>query len=200
MYLLRRVEVWARNRLKRVVKTPKLQFIDAGLLATLLDLGSAEVQQDRSRFGNVLETFAYSELLKHITTAADDYRVLYCILAKVTDMSFRPKGEILFNDYKDFSVTSFLRNDTVNIEIKHYYRDVDLFEVDVVIENAAGQLIGVEIKASATVKAGDLHGLKKLASVAGGQFKMGVLLYDGTETLPLGDHLWAAPLSTLWGQ
>jgi len=157
MYLLRRVEVWARNRLKRVVKTPKLQFIDAGLLATLLDLGPAEAQQDRSRFGNVLETFAYSELLKHITTAADDYRVLY-------------------------------------------YRDVDLFEVDVVIENAAGQLIGVEIKASATVKAGDLHGLKKLASVAGGQFKMGVLLYDGTETLPLGDHLWAAPLSTLWGQ
>ncbi len=157
MYLLRRVEVWARNRFKRVVKTPKLQFIDAGLLATLLDLGPAEAQQDRSRFGNVLETFAYSELLKHITTAADDYRVLY-------------------------------------------YRDVDLFEVDVVIENAAGQLIGVEIKASATVKAGDLHGLKKLASVAGGQFKMGVLLYDGAETLPLGDHLWAVPLSTLWGQ
>jgi len=157
MYLLKRVEVWARNRLKRVVKTPKLQFIDAGLLATLLDLGPAEVQQDRSRFGNVLETFAYSELLKHITTATDDYRALY-------------------------------------------YRDVDLFEVDVVIENAAGQLIGVEIKASATVKAGDLHGLKKLASVAGGQFKMGVLLYDGAETLPLGDHLWAAPLSTLWGQ
>ena len=157
MYLLRRVEVWARNRLKRVVKTPKLQFIDAGLLATLLDLDPAEVQQDRSRFGNVLETFAYSELLKHITTAADDYRVLY-------------------------------------------YRDFDLFEVDVVIENAAGQLIGVEIKASATVNAGDLHGLKKLASVAGGQFKMGVLLYDGIETLPLGDHLWAAPLSTLWGQ
>jgi hypothetical protein len=157
MYLLRRVEVWARNRFKRVVKTPKLQFIDAGLLATLLDLGPAEAQQDRSRFGNVLETFAYSELLKHITTAADDYRVLY-------------------------------------------YRDVDLFEVDVVIENAAGQLIGVEIKASATVKAGDLHGLKKLASMAGGQFKMGVLLYDGAETLPLGDHLWAAPLSTLWGQ
>jgi hypothetical protein len=34
-------------------------------------------------------------------------------------MSFRPKGEILFSDSKDFAVTSFLRNDTVNIEIKH---------------------------------------------------------------------------------
>jgi hypothetical protein len=69
----------------------------------------------------------------------------------------------------------------------------------VVIENAAGQLVGVEIKASATVKDSDLRGLKKLASVAGDQFKMGVLLYDGTETMPLGDGLWAAPLSTLWG-
>ena len=68
------------------------------------------------------------------------------------------------------------------------------------IENSAEQLIGVEIKASATVKESDLRGLKKLASVAGKQFKLGVLLYDGTETLPLGDGLWAAPLSTLWGQ
>lgn len=38
MFLLRRIDVWARNRLNRVVKTPKLQFIDSGLLATLIDL------------------------------------------------------------------------------------------------------------------------------------------------------------------
>jgi len=156
MYLLKRIEVWARNRLKRVVKTPKLQFIDAGLLATLLDLGVAEVQQDRSRFGSLLETFVYGELLKHSTTAEDDYRLLY-------------------------------------------YRDVDMLEVDVVIENTAGQLIGVEVKAAATVKTNDLRGLKKLANVAGDQFRMGVLLYDGTETMPLGNDLWAVPLSTLWG-
>ena len=157
MYLLKRIEVWARNRLKRVVKTPKLQFIDAGLLATLLDCGAAEVQQDRSRFGKILETFVYSELLKHSTAANDDYQLLY-------------------------------------------YRDLDMLEVDIVIENASGQLIGVEVKSSATVHDGDLRGLKKLASVAGNLFKMGVLLYDGTETMPLGDGLWAAPLSTLWGQ
>jgi predicted AAA+ superfamily ATPase len=157
MYLLKRVEVWASNRLNRVVKTPKLQFIDSGLLATLIDLDVAEIQQDRSRFGNVLETFVYGELLKHVTTAEGQYRLLY-------------------------------------------YRDVDKFEVDVVIENAAGQLVGVEVKASATVKESDLRGLKKLASVAPDQFKLGVLLYDGNETMPLGDGLWAAPLSTLWGQ
>lgn len=158
MYLLKRADVWARNRLNRVVKTPKLQFIDSGLLATLVDLGTAEVQQHRSRFGNVLETFVYGELLKHATTTAEgDYRLLY-------------------------------------------YRDADKYEVDVVIENAASQLVGVEVKAAATVKESDLRGLKKLASVAGDQFTMGVLLYDGTETMPLGDGLWAAPLSSLWGK
>lgn len=81
-----------------------------------------------------------------------------------------------------------------------YYRDADKYEVDVVIENAAGQLVGVEVKAAATVKQSDLRGLRKLASLAGDQFKMGILLYDGDETMPLGDGIWAAPLSTLWGQ
>ena len=157
MYLLRRIEAWSTNRLSRVVKTPKLHFIDSGLLATLMDLGASEVRQDRSRFGNVLETFVYAELLKHANTAEGDYRLLY-------------------------------------------YRDADKFEVDVVIESAAGQLVGVEVKSSATVKDSDLRGLKKLASIAGDRFKLGVLLYDGTETMPLGDGLWAAPLSSLWGR
>ena len=156
MYLLKRVEVWARNRLNRVVKTPKLQFIDSGLLSTLIDLTPATAQ-DRSRFGHVLETFVYGELLKHATSAESDYQLLY-------------------------------------------YRDHDQFEVDVVIENAAGQLVGVEIKAAASVGTNDLRGLKRLASIAGEQFKLGVILYDGTETLPLGERLWAAPISSLWGQ
>lgn len=156
MYLLKRIDVWARNRLSRVVKTPKLQFMDPGLLAALLDLTAQEVHQDRMRFGNVLETFVFAELLKHTTTSDGEYRLLY-------------------------------------------YRDADQFEVDVVIENAAGQLIGVEVKASATVKEKDLRGLKKLASLAGSQFKMGVLLYDGAEAMPLGDGMWAVPLSSLWG-
>ena len=157
MYLLKRVDVWARNRLNRVVKTPKLQFIDSGLLATLLELTSDEVQQNRTRFGNVLETFVFSELLKATTTAENEYALMY-------------------------------------------YRDADKVEVDVVIENAAGQLVGVEVKATATVKESDLRGLRKLSALAGAKFKMGVLLYDGDETMPLGDNIWAAPLSTLWGK
>ena len=67
------------------------------------------------------------------------------------------------------------------------------------IENASGELVGVEVKAAATVRDSDLRGLKKLASLAGDQFKMGIVLYDGDETMPLGGGIWAAPLSSLWG-
>jgi hypothetical protein len=65
--------------------------------------------------------------------------------------------------------------------------------------DTAGQLVGVEVKAAATVKENDLRRLKSLESLASSQFKMGVLLYDGTATMPFGDGIWAAPLSTSWG-
>ncbi len=156
MYLLRRIDVWARNRLNRVVKTPKLQFIDSGLLGMLSGIRYTDVQVDKTGYGHILESFVFGELLKHTAASDDDYRLLY-------------------------------------------YRDADRYEVDVVVENSAGHLAGIEVKASATVKERDLRGLKKLASLAGDQFTTGVLLYDGDETLPLGTDLWAAPLSTLWG-
>ncbi len=156
MYLLKRIDVWSHNRLNRVVKSPKLQFIDSGLLSTLLDLSLEEIRQDRTRFGNVLESFVFGELLKHTTTAEGDYRLMY-------------------------------------------YRDADKVDVDIVIENAIGHIIAVEVKAAATVKNSDLRGLKKLANISGHQFKMGVLLYDGTEIVPLGNSLYAVPLSSLWG-
>jgi predicted AAA+ superfamily ATPase len=156
LFLLKRIEAWSHNHLKRVVKTPKLQFIDAGLLATMLKVTTPEIQRDRSRFGGLLESFVYGEMMKHAITAEEEYLLLY-------------------------------------------YRDIDKVEVDIVIENTAGEIIGVKVKAAAGVKPGDLNGLKKLAQTAGALFKMGIILYDGTETLPLGDRLWAAPVSTLWG-
>lgn len=80
-----------------------------------------------------------------------------------------------------------------------HYRDHDQVEVDFVIEDGAGRIVGVEVKSSATIKAADLRGLRRLASIAGERWVAGVILYDGTEPLPFGDGLWALPLATLWG-
>ena len=57
LFLVRRVEPWFRNQLKRLVKTPKLHFLDSGLLATLLGATTERVARDRSIFGTMLETF-----------------------------------------------------------------------------------------------------------------------------------------------
>jgi predicted AAA+ superfamily ATPase len=80
-----------------------------------------------------------------------------------------------------------------------YYRDHDQYEVDFVIENAAGQLIAIEVKAGATVRDGDLRGLRKLAELAGPRFVAGVVLYNGLQTVPMGERLSLMPLSSLWG-
>ena len=80
----------------------------------------------------------------------------------------------------------------------YYYRDQDKNEVDFVIANRVGHIVGIEVKSAASVSANDLKGLKKLAASAKKSFIAGVILYDGNETLPLGDRLWAIPISTLW--
>jgi hypothetical protein len=71
-------------------------------------------------------------------------------------------------------------------------------EVDVVRERDDGTIVGIEVKAGATVKAGDFGGLLALAEACGDQFAFGVVLYDGTDVVPFGDRLAAAPLSCLW--
>ncbi len=80
----------------------------------------------------------------------------------------------------------------------HHFRDKEGAEVDAVLERAGRQIAGVEVKLSGTVVAKDFRGLKKLRDAAGERFTTGVVLYDGEDTVPFGEGLWAVPLSRLW--
>lgn len=79
-----------------------------------------------------------------------------------------------------------------------HFRTVTGREVDLVLEAADGRVVGVEIKASTSLKPGDLAGLQALADAAGARFVRGVVLYGGDRLLPLGDRLWGVPLGVLW--
>ena len=79
-----------------------------------------------------------------------------------------------------------------------HYRDKDQYEVDLVIENEMGDLVGIEVKVAATVRSGDFKGLRRLQRTAGGRMRLGVLLYDGTDILPFGDGLLAVPMRLMW--
>jgi hypothetical protein len=70
--------------------------------------------------------------------------------------------------------------------------------VDIVLERGARELVGVEIKAEATVTPSDFRGLRKLKAAAGPRSTAGVVLYDGEMSAPFGDGFWAVPLRALW--
>ncbi len=157
VFLVATVQPWFTNTLKRIVKTPKLHFLDSGLLASVRGLTFDRVKADRGTFGALLESFVFSEVLKLMTAS---------------DLRLTP----------------------------YHFRDRDMREVDIVLERDDGMIAGIEVKASATVKAGDFGGLRALAEACGDRFAFGVVLYDNTDVVPFGDKLAAVPLSSMWGE
>ncbi len=155
MFLLQRVRPWAANRLKRIVKTPKMHFLDSGILSHLMNLTTAMTEKDRGVFGNVLESFVYGELRKLASFSDTEYRI-------------------------------------------YHYRDTSQREVDFVMEDEADRIVGIEVKASATVTAADFKGMQALAEADRENFVLGMILYDGEETLPFGNRMHAVPISSLW--
>ena len=71
-------------------------------------------------------------------------------------------------------------------------------EVDLVIEERAGRLVGVEVKCAATLRPQHFAGLKALKEAAGERFVRGVVVYLGTEVVPFGEHLHGLPVGQVW--
>jgi predicted AAA+ superfamily ATPase len=78
----------------------------------------------------------------------------------------------------------------------HYQRDRE--DVDLILENNRGEIVGVEVKAKATLAARDWRWLKRLSEARESRFKAGMVVYSGAQTIPLGARLWAVPYSGLW--
>jgi predicted AAA+ superfamily ATPase len=155
LFIVHTLQPWFTNKLKRLTKSPKLHFLDSGLLAALRDISPEVVRKDKTSFGAVLETFVFSELQKIATWSEQR-----C----------------------SFS----------------HYRDKDKNEVDIVLENRRGEVVGIEVKSSATVSGGDFSGMQKLAEACGDKFIQGLVLYDHDQIVPFAKNMFAAPLSSLW--
>lgn len=155
LFLISILPPWHGNALKRLVKTPKLHFIDTGVLATLRNINVDRIRADRKPFGAILKSFVHSELLK---------------------MAYAAGGRLGF----------------------YHFRDKDKNEVDFVIEDRRGRIVGIEVKASSTVTSSDFGGLRRLQADVGDRFVAGFVLYDHERPVPFGDNLAAVPLSVLW--
>ncbi len=83
----------------------------------------------------------------------------------------------------------------------YHFRDKRKNEVDIVLEQEDNRLIGIEVKASSTIRNNDFKGLKKFADCVDDQFKYGLVFYTGSRLLPFSDGnrpYFAVPLSMLW--
>lgn len=63
-YLIVRLQPYHRNFGKRLVKTPKLYFLDSGLMAWLLGIHSADSLAIHAQRGHLFESFVVSEFIK----------------------------------------------------------------------------------------------------------------------------------------
>ena len=66
LFLVSRVQPWFRNQLKRLIKSPKLHFLDSGLLGAIRGLTAEQIVKDRTTFGPILETFVFAEVMKQL--------------------------------------------------------------------------------------------------------------------------------------
>ena len=82
---------------------------------------------------------------------------------------------------------------------RSHFRDKEGREVDVVIEDRGGRMVGGEVEASATVREEDFTGLERLAEASGARFAMGLPLHDRDQVTAVGDRLAAVPLPAFWG-
>lgn len=79
-----------------------------------------------------------------------------------------------------------------------HFRSHDGSEVDFILEEPGGRLVGVEVKASTAVANTDFKGLRYLADRVPMRFHRGIVLYTGAEMLSFGPKLHAVPLPALW--
>ena len=81
----------------------------------------------------------------------------------------------------------------------YYYRDRDKHEIDFMIQNDDGDILGIEVKAGSVV---DKESFKHLTwfkeNIANDKRFIGIVLYTGSHVLSFGEQLWAVPISCLW--
>ena len=145
----------AADGLNRLVRSPKLHFLDSGLLTALRRVDATSIASDRRTIDALLECLVYAEIAKAIDQSGID-----------TDMC--------------------------------HYRDKDQVEISLVLQRRHCELVGIDVKAGATVKPGDFKGLARLKEFTGKRFACGILLYDGEWIQEMDERLFSMPVKMLW--
>ena len=79
-----------------------------------------------------------------------------------------------------------------------HFRTNEGKEIDFIIERADRKIVAIEVKSKKTIQNKDLSSLEFMRDNLNEKFVNGIVLYNGTESLSLGDKIKAIPISSLW--
>lgn len=79
-----------------------------------------------------------------------------------------------------------------------HFRTQKQSEVDLVLEDAEGRIVGIEVKKTASPGGGDFKGMRALREAAGGKFHRGIVLCLCENAVAFEQNLHAVPIGALW--
>ena len=119
---------------------------------------------------------------------------------KVNAEKILTNNELMGTFFENFVIIELLKQAGWSkryVELYHY-RTTYGVEVDVVLQDQTGNVVGIEVKSGSTVESGMFSGLKHLKKKMGDRFVQGIVIYTGSEKIPFGKDLVALPVASLW--
>ena len=199
-----------------LITLPRLVYLLASRTSSLLNLSDVSRTIDipyatLSRYMNLLQATYLVHLLppwssnlgarlvKSPKVLLNDTGLIAGILA-LNPTRLAQDGVLLGGLLETFIATELLKQlggSSTQASLFHY-RTLTGHEVDLLLEDAGGRLVAIEVKASSTVTSSDFKGIRALQQAAEGRFHRGVILYAGRDVIPFGENLHAVPLTALW--
>jgi predicted AAA+ superfamily ATPase len=126
---------------------------------------------------------------------------LTCALLGLDVAGLKQAGEVAGRVFENFVALEVFKHTSWSQRLVrlYHFRSQRGQEVDIVLEDSQGRVVGIEVKLSASPSPKDFSGLKTLQEHLGKRFIQGILVYTGREIVPFGEHLYAVPVQHLIG-
>ena len=127
-----------------------------------------------------------------------DCNFLSYIMKRDIDEMYENDKKAFGHVFENFVATELLESAKLNnLELSHY-RTQSGKEADFVLENAQGDVVGIEVKSAKDIDKKAYSGLLELKELCGDKFKKGIILYAGNDIVPLSEKIWAVPVCYFW--
>ncbi|MEW6738387.1 MAG: ATP-binding protein [Nitrospirota bacterium] len=117
-----------------------------------------------------------------------------CYLAGIKSLEDEPFKGAMFETYAAQNLSAIINSRWIDAQL-YFWNVQGRHEVDFIVESG-NKCIAVEVKAAARWTDKDLSGLRAFLSSTP-HCIAAVLAYNGTESVRLGDKIWAIPVSTV---